>query len=745
MVPLLLIIMLCVKDGMTERLNRFIRHYESLRFPLEPSITPTASRQKRSTPPRDTVLHFTAFGRDFHLVLWRDTSTFAKHFIALTPSGKVDLDISHVHSGKLLGYPESRVFGYVKQGTFQGHIQMGDGSEYYVDPGWKYFGRNADFFVVYSADDVEMPADLSAVSWCGVCQLYARNATATNTTRIHVRDKRRTKGMLDYIEVNAEPIEDGHRTKKPRSVTRKSLSGRLCNLHVTIDHTLYRFFLSSSFDESSAKDRIVATVASHVYSASQIFSTTDFDGVVGVSFAVHTLQINTGQSCKGKTIARNSFCSDTLDANVMLEVLSRDDHDRFCLAFIFTYRDFNEGILGLAYVGNANRNAGGICDKYRSLQFNSGVRRMGLNTGVVTLLNYGSFVPERLSQITFAHEIGHTFGARHDSGTECAPGEPNGNYIMFPRATSGTKENNRKFSSCSIEQIGAVVQVVLHAKYGKDNCFLESEGAYCGNNIREGEEECDCGYSDDDCTDSCCYPYKNNEGKAGCKLRPHAACSPTAGSCCSSACSFMDQNHRCSEENECKFSSTSTSVSAECPQQRYKDNLTVCNKGTQVCQNGLCEGSICQKYGFEDCQVTGRGHTEEQMCRIFCRASSEATACVDPCEVPQLKPLCDVRKQPGAACDNNNGYCDAFRRCRSVNEEGPLTKLEGIFFRKEGIRQWIENHVILSLLISVMAILGLALFIRCCAVMTPTNNPVMRPARTFKEGIASPAEVILFG
>ncbi|XP_077564605.1 disintegrin and metalloproteinase domain-containing protein 10-like [Haemaphysalis longicornis] len=36
---------------------------------------------------------------------------------------------------------------------------------------------------------------------------------------------------------------------------------------------------------------------------------------------------------------------------------------------------------------------------------------------------------------------------------------------------------------------------------------------------------------------------------------------------------------------------------------------------------------------------------------------------------------------PGAPCDGLRGYCDVFRRCRTVDDEGPLTHLQRLFFQ----------------------------------------------------------------
>ena len=75
---------------------------------------------------------------------------------------------------------------------------------------------------------------------------------------------------------------------------------------------------------------------------------------------------------------------------------------------------------------------------------------------------------------------------------------------MFASATSGDRENNNKFSPCSLQNISAVLDAVVDDR--KNNCFEQSDGSFCGNKIVEEGEECDCGYNEEECTESCCHP-----------------------------------------------------------------------------------------------------------------------------------------------------------------------------------------------------------------------------------------------
>ena len=64
-----------------------------------------------------------------------------------------------------------------------------------------------------------------------------------------------------------------------------------------------------------------------------------------------------------------------------------------------------------------------------------------------------------MSQITLAHEIGHNLGSPHDPD-DCSPGGQEGNYIMYPSATSGYRRNNPKFSPCSLESMSEALDYV---------------------------------------------------------------------------------------------------------------------------------------------------------------------------------------------------------------------------------------------------------------------------------------------
>lgn len=235
----------------------------------------------------------------------------------------------------------------------------------------------------------------------------------------------------------------------------------------------------------------------------------------------------------------------------------------------------------------------------------------------MTVVNYQARVPEAVSQITFAHEVGHNFGSEHDPDDSlCSPGpQKGGNYIMYRRATTGTDRNNRNFSECSRDQMGPILHaLVASSKF----CFKQYNGSLCGNGIVEEGEECDCGYGTD-CKETCCNDASQEINK--CKLKPGKQCSPSQGPCCDSQCNFAPASTVCMHSTECLENVMCSGRNATCPHNDptyFKPDKTECNSGTQVCKAGVCAGSICEKYEMQQCFLEGNLKDKKQDKAVLC-------------------------------------------------------------------------------------------------------------------------------
>lgn len=47
----------------------------------------------------------------------------------------------------------------------------------------------------------------------------------------------------------------------------------------------------------------------------------------------------------------NPYADNDIGVERLLEINSEENHDDVCLSYVFTYRDFANGVLGLAWVG----------------------------------------------------------------------------------------------------------------------------------------------------------------------------------------------------------------------------------------------------------------------------------------------------------------------------------------------------------------------------------------------------------
>lgn len=445
------------------------------------------------------------------------------------------------------------------------------------------------------------------------------------------------------------------------------------------------------------------------------------------------------------------FCYQNMDAAQALFFVSLQPRDDYCLSYRLNYRDFMDGTLGLAWIAGEEVGTGGFCERYRSaIELDpSGERfmqtKLSLNTGITTLFNYNHYVGMHVASLTLAHEIGHSFGSPHDNGRACVPWGPDGKYLMYESATKGNAPNNERFSPCSIHNISAILVPVIEGKSNRENCFQRHKGPICGNQVVEGDEECDCGMDERECSDKCCHPRHSEGRKLACRLKESAACSPTAGACCSASCKVVAKGNVCSDETECAEKSYCDGENATCPQPAAKANLTVCNKNTQVCIAGECSGSICEKYGLVECSRTAADLSVEDQCLLTCREPG-SRICKLVCAFPAMASYCGAKLQPGSPCNGLRGYCDVFHKCRSVRPTGFITSLSGFLFGGEPfvvLYQFIANHPFKAGFV-ILGSSWMTLFaIRCFALHTPSNNPVKKAPLKLRETLRHPVNAII--
>ncbi|KAI8994261.1 Metallo-peptidase family M12B Reprolysin-like-domain-containing protein [Gaertneriomyces semiglobifer] len=260
-----------------------------------------------------------------------------------------------------------------------------------------------------------------------------------------------------------------------------------------------------------------------------------------------------------------------------------------------------------------------------------------------------------------AHEIGHNFGANHDcSGLtgqcpcsdpeicECCPCgaacDCKGQFLMHPTDSA----TSRAFSPCTIDQIcGGMPKLGSCLK--EPGALQTITSGICGNGIREGSEECDCGSEAGCAADPCCG--------ADCKLKNGAKCSDKNDLCCAN-CQLKSNGTACRPSSGvCDVAEICDGVNPSCPIDVFADNGMPCTvDGVDAqCATGKCTSRDlqCRNQGSlglrQTCSQRNTG------CQMFCE--NGAGQCL----------MLNSYFVDGTPCGiSGKGYCNAGN-CKSGN------------------------------------------------------------------------------
>ncbi|XP_037550849.1 disintegrin and metalloproteinase domain-containing protein 17a [Nematolebias whitei] len=661
-----------------DHLNAILSDYEVL--PL--SDLQLHSVRKRDVNPQshlERLVSFRALHRNFQLYVTTNTDLFTDNFKAVfvNKNGeeeKYDVQLQNYFTGHVVGEENSRVQAHIDGDEFSALIQT-DEAEYNVEPLWRFTDSPVGSrLLVYRSEDIKNLSRIASPKVCGYISSDAANLLPEN-----IRSRWERLKETDFKN------ESQHREKRQVHDHKKNT----CTLLLVAD---YRFYEHMGRGQESVTLNYLIELIDRV---DDIYRNTTWDDEFkGYGVQIQQIIINKEPTKSPYGSDDKSWVhynmkdspvegKDVWDVKKLLEQFSSDIADNassVCLAHLFTYQDFDQGTLGLAYVAPSRPHPlGGLCSEpyYPS---HSAKKPSYLNTGLTSTKNYGKTILTKEADLVTTHELGHNFGAEHDPDNiaSCAPSDDDGGkFVMYPIAVSGDHANNKHFSTCSKISIGKTLRLKASI------CFKERNSKVCGNSRVEAGEECDPGllHLNDD---NCCT--------ADCKFKKGANCSDRNSPCCKS-CQFMQAGTRCQEpiSATCKGKSSCTGNSSQCPPPENAADNTIC------VDNGRCHKGECNPFceAMQNLRSCACNETNDS-CKVCCRGKDGTCSPFN-----QTTGFLYLRK--GKPC--TVGFCDGNGKCMKQVQDvierlwDFIDKLDINTFRKFLADNIVGSVVVFSLIV----------------------------------------------
>ncbi|XP_022695916.1 ADAM 17-like protease isoform X1 [Varroa jacobsoni] len=402
-----------------------------------------------------------------------------------------------------------------------------------------------------------------------------------------------------------------------------------CPLHLVADTSFVEHLTHEARHLDRRVGAVVVEIMTVLYYVNVIFKQMIFNthgaAPSGLRFTVGEIKVHSGYFDRGYNV-EGKFDSIS-ELFWRFAVGEGNTNSRHCGAVLFTGKDFSPCLdLGLAYIGSADKLDAGICAQPRPTRDDTSIF-VTPNIAVVTARQRTKPIARMELVRALAHELGHMWGAHHDSVKDSK-------YIMYNRKT---KNRVMEFSDVSIDQMSRILNL-------KVSCF-SSKINTCGNEKLDPGEACDEGWAGGPCCDS------------NCALKRFADCSDLNDRCCV-MCKFAPKDTFCRRPDywDCLDGARCTGNNATCPDQAPAKNGTAC-RNFGVCMAGRCI-HICEKLNLKPCRSeNGRS------CEIRCNDSRRCKSFDPP-----------IHYENGTLCGNNGichnrlckPYCEYFglRSCK---------------------------------------------------------------------------------
>ncbi|KAK3795632.1 hypothetical protein RRG08_025683 [Elysia crispata] len=496
-------------------------------------------------------LQFQAFQRNFHLTLRPGADVLVKNFRARLihqdgSSTALPLDQSKIFTGHDTYNEQTAVHAHLEEDLWS--IQIMEESEIYVvEPAWRILespkNPHNDTMVTYRMSDMKGFSD--GFKFCSV------SGKQSGVSQQAPHENKSESQASTFMS-------DAH-TRNKRSIRRNT-----CQVHLVGDTDFFKKRCRSNHFSC------LSLMVQHLQLTHRIYKKSPFEDkngrvYTGIGVQVAELVLFTNYSTPGILLKRrhfnekyNGWTSDTkLSSFAEYMALSKKRH---CLNHLFTEYPDKEGVLGLAYVNM-------LCQwRNRELAHNSAI-----SSGTSKV---GFLIPSLAISLVVAH--GHNFGANHDPDTpECAPDDSRGGkFIMWEVSVNGLSPNNKRFSKCSLRQIGRSIPA---------RCFKvrSSASLFCGNGIIDPGEQCDAGFFGSRGNDHCCSKH--------CTLRPGAVCSEINHECCVN-CQIAPSTTVCQDTEKilsCRKRSYCSGENLNCKDGGFLADGSSCGE-MHKCHSGKC-------------------------------------------------------------------------------------------------------------------------------------------------------------